>query len=137
VLFDALPEDAEEDVRYGPYPMPSALQELPLAYFFQDPLSERVKIGYSDEPFERARRLCTPAPLSVVGLLRGGRFMERYLHRRLVDSRVHGEWFEPTMEVQEAVRGARVLYECDQLGFASAFQCLQQRWAQQLASAAP
>lgn len=63
----------------------------------------RVKIGKSKNPHSRLRELQTgaSAPLELVGILACA---EEDAHRRLEEWRLHGEWFEPSDEVEAFVQ---------------------------------
>lgn len=68
-----------------------------------------VKIGHSANPKERVRSLQTGAPylIRLLDQHPGPGALERYLHRRFEDSKVHGEWFlilDPVPTIAEAVQ---------------------------------
>lgn len=54
-----------------------------------------VKIGYAKDIAKRLRQLQTgsPAKLKLIAVIPGDRDVERGLHDRFADHRLHGEWF--------------------------------------------
>ena len=72
-------------------------------YFIQDAETLRIKIGVSDDPQARLKSLqCgSSTRLRLLGSIDGD--LEAELHRRLSNSRLHGEWFEPSSDVLDAV----------------------------------
>jgi hypothetical protein len=82
-------------------------------YFIQAGHGGRIKIGYSPDPDMRIdfiRRLCGP-DLIVLAVIEGSVGVERKLHELLQDHCAHHEWFEPTLEVLDVVRRAKLLYQ--------------------------
>lgn len=61
-----------------------------------------IKIGCSDVPDERLYVFATwhPYKLEILAAAPGGFDQENALHRYFDGSRVHGEWFEPTPELE-------------------------------------
>jgi hypothetical protein len=66
--------------------------------------TNRVKIGFSDNPHRRLNDLQTgsPFPLTLVGLREGTMKTERAIHEYFEDRRIQGEWFE--VEPDDALR---------------------------------
>lgn len=59
-----------------------------------------IKIGTSYDPNERTKNLMRILPPSeVLYVLRGGRALEKQLHRELSAFRVTGEWFHEHIDV--------------------------------------
>lgn len=86
---------------------PYIMQDLVLAgvYFVRSMPSGPVKIGTSNHIPSRLRalRLSSPAPLKLLGSVRGGTTEEAGLHRRFSGARLHGEWFTATPELLEFI----------------------------------
>lgn len=78
-----------------------ALAECGLVYFVQRPSTGAVKIGHSRDPLRRVRQLqtCNDETLRFLGLMSGGRGMERLIHQRLARTRLSGEWFSWSNEL--------------------------------------
>ena len=74
-----------------------------------------IKIGFSKDPQKRMKSLQTGSaePLSMLGLVKGGRAIEAIIHRRLARNRLHGEWFERCPEVESFISSAQE--EVDQI----------------------
>jgi len=55
----------------------------------------RVKIGHTGDLHGRLKQLAihSPAPLTAVLVVKGGREVEQELHDRFAADRLHGEWF--------------------------------------------
>lgn len=66
----------------------------------------RIKIGVARNPAKRMVELQTGAShkLVLMGLIRGGRATERFLHKKFVHLRTSGEWFRFTPEIREFLR---------------------------------
>jgi hypothetical protein len=75
-----------------------------MIYFIQDTRSKAIKIGTSRNPAARLKELQTAHahPLVLLAVMDGGVTEERELHQRF--TRLHGEWFEPTPELNVFVR---------------------------------
>jgi T5orf172 domain len=71
-------------------------------YFIQGGPAGLVKIGSSNDPWERfdgLQRNC-PVPLRLIGMIwNAGRLEERRLHSQFDHLRHHSEWFWPTPEL--------------------------------------
>jgi Meiotically up-regulated gene 113 len=65
-----------------------------------------VKIGVANNPEDRLAGLqCgSPLQLEIVGLISGDYALERALHHRLRDDRLHGEWFRWSPELAQLIR---------------------------------
>ena len=66
-------------------------------YFIRCEETGRVKIGIAKAPHARLTQIQTMSPtrLSLVLSVKGGRKLEKELHKQFADSWSHGEWFEP------------------------------------------
>lgn len=73
-----------------------------------------IKIGYSSDIDNRLQGLFTdsPAPLKLLATIPGGREVESAWHRRLKQSRAHGEWFEE-IATMAAMRAAGIEFKND------------------------
>ena len=72
-------------------------------YFVQSGESGPIKIGVAVDVAARIAVLqtATPTPLELLGVVpRGGRELERLLHKELAEDRLTGEWFWPSEKVQ-------------------------------------
>lgn len=67
-------------------------------YFIQKAKGGPVKIGSAANPTQRLANIqgMNPDPLRLLGVAAGGRGAERRVHDSFAESRLHGEWFEPT-----------------------------------------
>jgi hypothetical protein len=78
-----------------------------MIYFVQAGKGGKIKIGYTDEEslFNRISTLQTGSPEKLVLLLAipGNTTVERQIHKRFADCRLHGEWFEATTELMEYI----------------------------------
>lgn len=101
-LFDALPAHIEAALR-------KQWKRTGLVYFIQA-YDGTVKIGWAIHPSQRLRNLQVGSawPLRIVALGGGGQKAEAWLHRRLAESRIAGEWFKPTRLVCGAIEQARL-----------------------------
>jgi hypothetical protein len=77
-----------------------------MIYFIEAVGLAHVKIGRTDKPLDR--RLATlqignSFPLRVLGTVHGFKSDEGYYHRRFRSSRIRGEWFEWTPELERVV----------------------------------
>lgn len=65
-------------------------------YFIQGKDGGPVKIGVANDPKKRLADLqrTSPVDLVIIGARPGDTFVERELHERFADFRLHGEWFE-------------------------------------------
>lgn len=65
-------------------------------YLIGSPIIRSVKIGFSDDPTDRAAALQTGSPVQLVVILTipGGPRLERMLHEYFKEYRTHGEWFD-------------------------------------------
>lgn len=75
-------------------------------YFIQAGTDGLIKIGYSSDPKRRLANLQSPVPLRLLATMRGGRKLERRLHKKLAAHRKHGEWFEPHRDVLAIIENA-------------------------------
>lgn len=66
----------------------------------------RIKIGYSTDPEVRLCNMQVGSPdiLEIIATWPGTEQEERRLHRHLHQWRIHGEWFEPSENVLDAIK---------------------------------
>lgn len=62
-----------------------------------------VKIGTSNDPNKRLKQLQTGnnKQLVIVGLIKGGQELEKNIHALFRESRIKGEWFKYTQEIED------------------------------------
>jgi hypothetical protein len=79
---------------------------------------ENVKIGFSKDVEQRQRQLQTffPFALELLLSMRGSVLTERQLHHRFKCSRVTGEWFRLTPDIEAFVRENNVRTGCQNRG---------------------
>lgn len=67
-------------------------------YFIQKEKGGPVKIGSAANPVQRLAAIqgMNPDPLCLLGVAAGGIGAERRVHESFAESRLHGEWFEPS-----------------------------------------
>ncbi|BCK29655.1 GIY-YIG nuclease family protein [Vibrio cholerae] len=79
-----------------------------LLYFIQGQTLSHVKIGYSTSRslFKRLKELQTGSPdkLILLSVKLVSRADEAELHKRFSNSRLHGEWFSYTEDLQEYIK---------------------------------
>ena len=65
-------------------------------YFLHFPELRRVKIGYSRDVTKRRRIIAQKryGPCVLLGVLNGGRSVEKLMHERFASDRIDGEWFD-------------------------------------------
>lgn len=70
-------------------------------YFIQKEKGGPIKIGTTADPGQRlvAIQGANPDPLCIRGVAAGGRGAENRVHRAFAQSRLHGEWFQPTQKL--------------------------------------
>ena len=77
-------------------------------YFIQAEESKRIKIGYtSNSVASRLSNLQTGSAeiLSVIGVISdGGKGLERFLHSKFSDDRLHNEWFGESDELSGFIK---------------------------------
>lgn len=75
-------------------------------YFIVAPHIGLVKIGFSVDLKTRLATIsaCSPVPVELAASLLGGYELENDLHWRFANSRVRGEWFDYSCEIQEFVQ---------------------------------
>lgn len=75
-------------------------------YFFK-PVGRKgpIKVGCSEAPKLRLETFAawSPVPLVFIGMVPGTLKDEQFLHRCFADSHSHGEWFQATSEVVDAI----------------------------------
>lgn len=76
-----------------------------MIYFIRDPLSRRVKIGLSDDPWKRLAyiQIGCPSDLELAGVEPGEEAREKALHQQFAAYRVRGEWFSETAELAQYI----------------------------------
>lgn len=67
-------------------------------YFAEDKKKKLIKIGFSQNPRERAYSL--GSSVKIIGYLRGGRKEEKRLHNTFREFHTTGEWFRDTPEMR-------------------------------------
>lgn len=73
-------------------------------YFLQGVETKRIKIGVSFNVPNRMAQLVSSEPLELLGVIKGGgEKLERELHKKFAEQRVHGEWFKPSQELFEYI----------------------------------
>lgn len=86
---------------------PSSYEKRPeLIYFIQSERGGPVKIGRSKDPILRLRALQTahPYPLLLLATVEHPDITEMSLHEQFAESRLLGEWFEPTPGLMGLIR---------------------------------
>lgn len=75
-------------------------------YFIQSETGP-IKIGFGRVPRARFQNIqnMSPVPLKLMATETGVRHRERQLHWKFRESRLHGEWFEPTEELLKYIDG--------------------------------
>lgn len=73
-------------------------------YFIRDP-GRGIKIGFATTVAKRfaAIQVCSPVALELLGHISGSPHVERFLHQKLDEHRVRGEWFRDTPEINALV----------------------------------
>lgn len=89
---------AEQKREPIPPPRPKIIESSSV-YFIQRGTDGPVKIGHSKRVSARLAGLQSgcPEPLSLIGILPGGRKKEMELHAKYADLRLTGEWFKPAV----------------------------------------
>lgn len=83
-------------------------KRLQSVYFIRSERCGPVKIGIANDVDARLLSLQTahPHPLTVIAVIpNGGKLKERELHLQFAGSRLNGEWFEWTPEMEEFING--------------------------------
>jgi hypothetical protein len=78
-----------------------------LAYLIRAESSGAVKIGVAVDPAKRlgSLQIGSPEPLSLIGVIPGGRPQELRLHEQFADRRIRGEWFRLTEDDIRSIVG--------------------------------
>lgn len=80
---------------------------MSIVYFIRSGSAGAIKVGTTNNLPYRLKALdCGPEPLSVIGTVPGGRFLEKAIHTALLPYRRRLEWFKPTDEVLAFVEAA-------------------------------
>ena len=77
-----------------------------MIYFIQGEITKRIKIGFTSRFIEkRIQNLQTGSPdkLNFIGGIPGNVEIEESLHQKFKNCRLHGEWFEPTIELLDFI----------------------------------
>ena len=73
-------------------------------YFIQGCETQRIKIGISHDVNSRLKGIQSSEPLKLLAVIKqGGKDLERRLHQKFQDLRVHGEWFKPDPQLLEYI----------------------------------
>ena len=74
-------------------------------YFIRNSGTGQIKIGIAVDPNHRIKTLQTGSAdrLELLGTMPGGRELESELHDRFAETRVGGEWFEPSGELADYI----------------------------------
>src|SRR5689334_3921911 len=91
-------------------------------YFIQSQKTGQIKIGYTKHLLKRFAFIQGHSAdrLELLIHINAGKEDERALHERFKASRAHGEWFEPTKDLLEAVAKLRASLGPDGL---HAYEC--------------
>lgn len=75
-------------------------------YFIQEVYNGFIKVGHSRRPTERLAACQTgnPRELHLIGMMPGGRGLERTLHQRFREHHMQGEWFAPGDDLVAFIR---------------------------------
>lgn len=96
-----------------------------MIYFIQAEQSGLIKIGKANQVYKRLQTLQTGSPEKLRVLMMLPTNAEKTYHIQFADSRVHGEWFQPSDALLSFIRevlssypsiGSDVLYFCDICG---------------------
>ena len=76
-----------------------------MIYFLQGVLGGPIKIGVTNNIAARIEALSTASPWQLQPLLlaHGDEALERKLHRRFADERMHREWFRPSKRIADFI----------------------------------
>ncbi|EHU0385111.1 GIY-YIG nuclease family protein [Vibrio cholerae] len=81
---------------------------MDLVYFIQGEVLRHVKIGYSTKSALiqrlKAHQTGSPDKLILLGIALGTRKHEAELHQRFKASRLHGEWFQFSNELEQYIK---------------------------------
>jgi len=78
-----------------------------MIYFIRNIVSGNIKIGFSDTPKKRLKDLQTGShdKLLLIKTIPGDRELEAQFHQQFSHCRLDGEWFSPTDELVEFIKG--------------------------------
>lgn len=84
---------------------PKKMAGVERVYFIKDLITGNIKIGRAVNPIKRLKSLQTgnPNKLVIVTTQEGGEKLENELHRRFAASRIIGEWFSPSKELEDYI----------------------------------
>jgi hypothetical protein len=91
---------------------PRKMAGVERVYFIKDLVTGNIKIGKAINPAKRLKSLQTgnPNKLVIVTTQVGGEELENELHRRFANSRISGEWFYPTKELEDYISALKQSY---------------------------
>jgi hypothetical protein len=74
-------------------------------YFIQEGDYGPIKIGYSEDPLARLSQCQTgnPRKLILLKTLKGGRVLEKKLHKKYAQYNICGEWFSPAIPILKLI----------------------------------
>ena len=74
-------------------------------YFVSAGCDGPIKIGYAKNVSKRIQRMQVDCPyeLVIMAVLKGGRGLEKEIHRRFATCRIQGEWFKTTDELGDFI----------------------------------
>ena len=77
-------------------------------YFIQEEETGRIKIGFSENPFQRLKELQTgnSSKMTLIGQIEGGADEENNIHREFAEERIreNGEWFRPSERLTNYIK---------------------------------
>lgn len=78
-----------------------------MIYFIRNIATGNIKIGFSDTPKQRLKELQTGSAdkLILMKTIEGEKEAEAALHARFASCQLEGEWFKPTDELLEFIKG--------------------------------
>lgn len=77
-----------------------------MVYFIQQKNGGPIKIGSSVHPLLRLKQIRAHSPVEVelIAAIEGSAKLERELHAKFADNRLHGEWFTSTEELVSYIK---------------------------------
>lgn len=77
-------------------------------YFIRCPANGLIKVGFTDhpDPWIRIELVAgaSPVPVEVLGVVPGGRYLEKNLHAAFAPYWHHNEWFEPAPALVDFIK---------------------------------
>lgn len=75
-------------------------------YFIQGCHTKYIKIGISYDVERRLKGIQASEPLKLLAVVKeGGTALEKELHKRFEQFRIHNEWFQPAPELMQYIKG--------------------------------